>query len=70
MSQYTLTLVLAVIAAVSLLPQLPLYPLIITALTAFAAWAITVSLIPRVREFMLRQGVFGLDINKRGSEAG
>jgi hypothetical protein len=70
MSQYTLTLTLAALATASLLPQLPIPPLLLTALSALAAWAITVSLIPKVKEFMLRQGVFGLDINKRGSEAG
>lgn len=67
MSQLRLTLALTTIAAISFLPQLPLAPLVLLVLSAIATAAITQALIPRVREYMLRKGVYGLDINKRGS---
>ena len=70
MRQFTLTLLLSATAAATLLPQLPITTLALLAATAAATAATTHALIPRVREYMLRKNIFGLDINKLGTEAG
>lgn len=70
MKQYPLTLLLTFTASAAALSTLPLLSAASTLAAGLAGWALTAALMPKVAEFMLKQKIFGLDINKKGSKGG
>jgi len=66
--QYALILVSASIALLSL--QMSIIDLAIAVAAGSISWLITGGLMGKVRELMLKRGIHGLDLNKKGSEAG
>lgn len=70
MSQFQFTLVLATVASVLAIAKHSTLSIACIVAAGIVNWYITRSLMPKVRQFMLAKHIFGLDINKKGSEAG
>ena len=70
MQLYHHIIVLLTLSVSAILPQLLPFSALIALVGGIASWLATRRLLPRVRELMLSKGIFGLDLNKKGSEAG
>ena len=70
MDLYHYMIILMILSVSAILPQLLPFSALVALVGGIASWLATRRLLPRVRELMLRKGIFGLDLNKKGSEAG
>lgn len=70
MYQYKICLAAITIAVLSLGMILNRLYFAVIVIAAFVCWLLTNLIIPRLCQYMLKAKVFGLDINKKGSEQG
>lgn len=70
MKQYALTLAYSTVAVLSICVQFEWRIGLGLVVAGLVTWKTTHLLIPKISKFMLKAEIFGLDINKKGSEAG
>lgn len=70
MSQYQLCLALSAGAILSLGMILPRLYFALAVVSALCAWVLSNIILQHIRPYMLKNDIFGFDINKKGSEMG
>ena len=70
MNLYSYALTVTIIAITASLALIKYQYSMLAIFAGAFSWYITKRLMPKVRELMLKKGIFGYDLNKKGSEAG